>query len=243
MLPNRLTPEQISDWWNDPSICDIEGIDTKDSPVYSVPMSIRGRKRKALRRIAVLSDRKESDHIKKVLARSFTAEELEKMAEGPSVIVSTKDHLRDCTGFYLRRQKGVTVPEIVLEEGTTDDGIVHEFVHHERAVDGRTSFPTTDGVLDENYRRLPIREKNDILRREETETVAETVARTRVDSVHSGYYDSIPGTPSRSAYLSDQELISGSRALKGKAAIKAAERNYDRASISRAIISGNRRRK
>lgn len=23
VLPNRLTPEQASEWWNDPSVCDI----------------------------------------------------------------------------------------------------------------------------------------------------------------------------------------------------------------------------
>ena len=154
ILPRKLSPDQIREWWDDPSVCDIDGVDTEDSEIYSVPLSIRGRKRKALSRIAVLADRKESDRIKKVLAKSFTAEELEKMAEGRSLMVSTTAHLRDCTGFYLRRQEGVPVPQIVLENGTTDDGIVHEAVHHLRVVEGRTSFPTKCGVLDGGYRGL-----------------------------------------------------------------------------------------
>ena len=241
VLPGHITPDQIRGWWEDPSSCDIEGVDTEGSDIYSVPVSIRGRKRRALKRIAVLADKKESDRIKKVLARSFTAEELEEMAAGRSLMVSTTPHLRDCTGFYLRRQDGVPVPQIVLEEGTTDDGIVHEAVHHLRVAEGRTAFPTREGVLDSRYRKMPKASRNEIMGREEKETVAETVARTAVDPIESGYYQRIPGTNSRSAYLHDQRVISGSKALKGKAAIRAVERSYDRTSISRAIISGNRK--
>lgn len=242
VLPDRLTPEQVSAWWNDPSVCDIEGIDTEDSAIYSVPRSIRGRKRKALGRMAFIGSREESDRVKKILADSFTADELELMASGSSLIITTKPHLRDCTGFYIRRQEGVAVPRIVLEEGTTADGIVHEAVHHLRVKDGRTSFPTRRGVLERSYKDRPRSDRNAIENREESETVAETVARTMIDPVESGYYERIPGVTSRSAYLHDQEVISGSRALKGKAAIKAAQRNYDRTTISRAIISGNRKK-
>lgn len=242
VLPNRLTPGQISDWWDDPSVCDIQGIDTEDSDIYSVPLSIRGRKRRALKRIAVIADRKESDRIKRILADSFTADELELMTTDRSFMISVREHLRDCTGFYLRMQEDVPVPQIVLERGTTADGLVHEAVHHLRAKDGRTSFPTKDGMLDPSFRRLDKRTKQGIVSREERETVAETVARTRVDPVESGYYERIPGASPRASYLHDQRVISRSKALKGKAAIRAAEQNYERTSISRAIISGNRKR-
>ena len=67
ILPAMLTPEEIEQWWENPSVCDIDGVDTKESDIYSVPLSIRGRKRKALKRIAVLADRKESDRIKRIL--------------------------------------------------------------------------------------------------------------------------------------------------------------------------------
>lgn len=243
VLPRELTPSQIREWWDDPSVCDIEGVDTEDSDIYSVPISIRGKKRAALSKIAVLADRKESARIKKVLADSFTADELELMASGIPLMVSSEEHLRDCTGFYLRRQEGCNVPQIVLENGTTPDGIVHEAVHHLRAVDGRTSFPTKDGILDSEYRRLPKSRKDSIVSEEEKETVAETVARTRTDPVESGYYGHIPGCSSRGAYLHDQDVLSKSKALKGKAAIRAVEENYERTSISRAIISANRRKK
>ena len=243
VLPRELTPSQIREWWDDPSVCDIEGVDTEDSDIYSVPISIRGKKRAALSKIAVLADRKESARIKKVLADSFTADELELMASGIPLMVTSEEHLRDCTGFYLRRQEGCSFPQIVLENGTTPDGIVHEAVHHLRAVDGRTSFPTKNGILDPEYRRLPKSRKDSIVSREEKETVAETVARTRTDPVESGYYGHVPGYSSRGAYLHDQDVLSKSKALKGKAAIRAVEENYERTSISRAIISANRRKK
>ena len=242
VLPRRLTPEQASGWWDDPSSCDIEGIDTRDSEIYSVPFSVRGRKRKALKKVAFIGDRKEGDRVKRILADSFTADELELMTAGRSLIVSTEPRLSDCTGYYLRRQDGVSVPRIVLEEGTTTDSIVHEAVHHLRAVDGRTSFPTRNGRLDRGFAGKPQSVKDAVVGREESETVAETVARTRVDPVESGYYERVPGMGSRSAYLRDQEVLSGSKALKGKKAIEAVQRNYDRTTISRAIISGNRRK-
>ena len=29
--PRMLTPEEIEQWWDDPSVCDIDGVDTKES--------------------------------------------------------------------------------------------------------------------------------------------------------------------------------------------------------------------
>ncbi|MBR4504217.1 MAG: hypothetical protein IKP20_04520 [Candidatus Methanomethylophilaceae archaeon] len=241
-LPGRLTPEEAAEWWDDPSSCDIEGVDDGRSPAYLVPFGVMGRKRKALSRIAVVADRKEAARIKRVLADSFTAGELESMAEWPSLVVSTEPSMGGCTGYYLRRQEGVPVPKIVLEEGTTPDGIVHEAVHHLRVAQARSAFPTTGKVMESGYARLPKKARDEIVRREETETVAETVARTKPDPVESGYYSSIPGADPRSAYMRDQMVISGSKALKGEAAVRAARESYDRTSISRAIISSNRRR-
>ena len=244
VLPINLTPEQIAEWWNDPSVCDIQGIDTKKTDIYSVPASIRGRKRKALAQIAVITDtRKEADRIKKILAKHFTAEELETMTGGESLVISTKTHLSDCTGFYMRKQDGVPVPEIVFEEGTTEDGIVHEAVHHLRVRQGRMAFPTKNGKLDSSYHTLSKQKKDEIVAREEKETVIETIARTKIDPVQSGYYDRIPNISSRSAYLYDQKMVSNSRAMKGQRAIRAAERNYERASISQAVISANKKKR
>ncbi|MBE6526314.1 MAG: hypothetical protein E7Z63_00880 [Thermoplasmata archaeon] len=245
VLPRNLTPEEIIDWWADPSCCDIDGIDDEVAEIYSVPLSIRGKKRDALRNLAVVATKKESNRIKKILADSFTAEELELLTRDKGFYITTNAYMDDCTGYYLRMQDGVRVPHIVLEDGTTPDGIVHEVVHHLRALDGRTTFPTNrEGVLmNATFNAYPKSKRDALVEREERETVAETVARTRVDRVQSGYYDSIPGMDSREAYLRDQDLISQGRALKGKAAIRAAQRNFDKSCISRAVISSNKKAK
>lgn len=241
VLPRELTPAEIEDWWYDPSVCDIEGVDTNSADIYSVPFSVRGKKRTALSKVAVIADKKECNRIKKILANSFTAEELERMTSDKSFIISTEKDLDDCTGVYARKQKGIPVPHIILEEGTTPDGIVHEAAHHLRAVDGRSPIPTKNGYYDPNT-KMSKSKKTAILNKEEKETVAETIVRTRVDPKHSGYYDYIPDNRSaRGAYLHDQAVLSGSKALKGKAAMKALEENYNRTSISRAIISANRK--
>lgn len=241
VLRGDLVPEDVREWWDDPSVCDIEGIDTADPEVFRVPPSIRGRKRRALSQIAVLSDRKESDRIKRTLAKHFTADELELIADG-KLMVDTRPYIDDSTGVYFCRQPGISVPTIVLEQGTSEDGIVHEAVHALRDRQGRSRFPTKGGALDPAYDGLSEEEKRRIVDREEKETVVETVARTRPDRKISGYYADVPGIRSkRSAYLHDQMVVSRSKALKGKEAVKAAEQNFDRTVISRAIIFSNRK--
>ena len=242
--PPKVKPEQIVDWWADPSGSDIEGIDTRDSPMYSVPISIRGKKRSALSNVAVISDKAESDRIKKVLAESFTAEELGEMTAGGSFYIKVVPHLRDCTGFYLRRQEGVTVPSITLEYGTTPDGIVHEVVHHLKAVEGRSAFPTDpDGSLEKNFHRCSREEKDSMVRTEERETVLETVARTRIDRNPSGYYDTVPGKDGDAAYMHDQLLVSGGKIVKGKQAKRACQRYYYETDICDALIANSAKRK
>lgn len=244
VLPQKITPEEIADWWADPACCDISGVDTEDSQVYAVPASIRGRKRKALKEIGIVADKKEAARIKKVLADSFTAEELEQMAGGKSLVVRTEKHLDDCTGYYLRRQPGVEVPTIVMEDGTTTDGIVHEAVHHLRMRDGRTSFPTAGDRLDaRRYSSMPKAQRDKVVQDEEQATVIETVCRTAPDPVQSGYYDLIPGKDSRKAYLEDQERISGNKAMKGKRAKKTAELKLADSNIALSIIESDCRRR
>ena len=243
VIPSRVTREEISDWWDDPTCCDIEGVDTPNAPIYSVPISIKGRKRKALGKIAIIAPKKEANRIRTIMAEHFTEDELERLADGCSLVISTVPHLNDCTGFFLRKQDGIPVPEIVFEEGTEAEHIVHEFVHALRVEDKRTSFPTKNGKLVSGYDKLPKKVRKAIESKEEKETVVETIARTEPGPTESGYYGRIPGVDSRAAYLQDQLIVSRSRALKGKAAIKAAEQSYDRTTISRAIISANTKKK
>jgi len=247
ILPSSCTPEQIAMWWADPSSCDIQGIDTEDSEVYDVS-SVPSSKKSVQRKIGIVATSpQEQARIRRILSESFTAEELRAMASNGSFVISSLDDTGDVTGCYYRSQNGMKVPLIVIERGCTPDGIVHEVVHHARAVDD-----SREGILrselDENpslIKRLFSRSFRKKLGDEERRTVAETVVRTGVDPVQSGYYDNVPGMSPRTAYLQDRRILHGLPneipedaipKLKGKAARDAVLKGYAYSNIARSIV-------
>lgn len=255
VLPQKCTPQMIVGWWANPSAYDIDGIDTADSPIYDVS-SVRGREmREAQQRIAVVSDKQEAARIRRVLSESFTADEIRRMTEDGSVIIRTVPNMGGATGCYLRKQDGIEVPLILIERSTTPDGIVHEVVHHARAVDDtrdgilKTSIPTTpDGRFDRIKMMLKGRRKaEEIIEEEEKQTVAETVVRTKTDRNPSGYYDSVYGTDPGEAYIDDRRMLTGTSEdvpekyiprLRGESARRAVEKGYSYTNIARAEILG-----
>ena len=215
VLPSRCTPEELIEWWINPSSCDVQGIDTRDSEVYDIS-GVPKSKRHAQRRIAVVAPPEEQARIRRILSEHFTAKELEAMAAEGSFVIRTISDCGDSTGVYYRKQDGVETPLIVLEEGTTEDGVVHELVHHSRAVDRsrrgrlRTTFRTDrEGRFSNRwFSRLSKDEQDDIVEEEERMTVAETLARTRgMDPQQSGYYDGVEGYDPRGAYVDDRYII------------------------------------
>lgn len=262
VLPSRCSPRDIIDWWVDPNgRYDIEGIDTKDPVIYDVSSLESPAHRKAQRRIAVVTpEPEEQARIRRVLSESFTASELTAMADQGSFVIRTLPDCGDATGCYLRRQDGIEVPLVMIEEGCTPDGIVHEVVHHARATDPgregvlRTAYPTDgDGKVNlKLFNRLSKNLKRKILREEERETVAETVVRTRTDPMQSGYYDTIDGKRPREAYIADRRMLTQSPSaipesmiprLVGEKAKRAVTRGYDYTNIAKAeILSRNTRR-
>lgn len=249
ILPSQCTPEEVLDWWLDPSCCDIEGIDTDDSTIYDVSSVEDPDKRKAQRRIAVVdADPEETARIRKVLSDSFTADELRQMAAEGSFVIRSVPYMGGATGCYYRRQDGVEVPLIVLDKGNTPDNIVHEMTHHSRAVDptrkGILSSPIkTGGRFDRITRMMPRRRK--AIEDEEKLTVAEAMVRTGLDPVQSGYYDRIPDKNPREAYLEDLHTLTGTPPevppediprLTGKAARNAVLHGYAYTNIARAQI-------
>ncbi len=251
VLPSGCTPEELIEWWVDPSSCDIQGVDTRDSPMYDVS-SVPRSKRAAQRKMAVIADPEEARRIRRILSESFTTQELETMAADGSVVIRAVPYCGDATGCYYRRQDGVEIPLIVLERKTTPDGVVHEFVHHLRAVDTsrhgmlRTSFPTdADGRLSSRFGKMSRRQRERIVEQEERATVAETIARTGSDPVHSGYYDRVEGKNPRKAYVEDLHTVTGTDPkkpeseiprLKGKAARVASSHGYEYTNIARTSI-------
>jgi len=253
LYPMRCKPQDIVSWWADPGSGDILGLDTKDSIVYDVS-SIRGKAmRKAQRKIGVVSEnRAEQRRIRKVLETSFTAAELEEMTGNGSFVIRTVPSCGGATGYYLRKQDGVEIPLIVIEERTTADGIVHEVVHHARTMFSRkgitrTAFPTErDGTLDSDaYGRMSRRDRDRIVNVEEAMAVAETVARTPKDRLQSGYYDKVPERDARSAYIEDRHVMAGKPMSvpdfmivpqKGKRAIRSTEEKAMNTNIAMAEI-------
>ena len=237
------TPEELveSGWWDDPSVCDVEGVDTRGAAMYDVS-SVPKSKRSAQRRMAVIADEEEARRIRAVLSESFTAEELAKMAEDGAVVVRSVPDCGDATGVYFRRQDGVETPLILLERGVSADGVVHEFVHHLKASDRsregvlRSRIPSRrDGTPARRWRLMPDKEKKKRIAEDERATVAETVARTGRDPSRSGYYDSVPGKNPDEAYEEDLAAL-GNRRRKGRAAERAVDDAYESTNIAMAEI-------
>lgn len=216
LYPMKCRPEDIVKWWANPHNGDILSLDTKTSMIYDVS-SVKGKAmKKAQRRIGIISDNKiEQKRIRKILEDSFTAAELDEMSRDGSFIIKTVPNCGDATGYYLRRQDGIEIPLIVVEEGTTADGVVHEVVHHARTLLSRkgvtkTVYPMTkDGKVDvQTFNGMSKTDRDRLVNAEEAYTVAETVVRTKTDKRQSGYYDNIPGKRPREAYLEDRRIMS-----------------------------------
>lgn len=253
VLPAECTPQELIDWWINPASCDVAGVDTRDSEIYDVS-GVPKSKRHAQRRIAVVAPPDEQRRIREILSNRFTRDELEAMAANGSFVIRTVSDCGDSTGVYYRRQDGIDVPIIVLEEGTTEDGVVHELVHHSRAVDParrgrlRTAFKTdrTGRFSNSRFARLSREQQDDIVEEEERMTVAETLARTPgMDPRQSGYYDGVDGYDPRTAYVDDRYMVTDTPpdvppsevpALKGKAARNATAKGYDYLHIANAHI-------
>ena len=248
VLQLPLTPEEIVEWWADPSCCDIEGLDTPDSSVYDVSHLPR-EQRMVQSKIAVIAPPEEAQRIRREIAKAFTIEELEKMARGESVVVQSVGHFDKGLGCYYYKQDGMEVPLIVLEDDCPEDSIVHEMTHHLRRKDTdrpeelRSRFPMRpDGALDTDaYYSMTEDERDRIVEEEEKMTVAETVARTRTDDMQSGYYDRGGTGSPRQKYVQDRRLMTDTPTyipeeaiprLKGKAAKEAVLKGYAYSNIA-----------
>lgn len=244
VFPSKAKPKEIVKWWADPSSCDIEGIDTRDSKVYDVS-GLKGRRMKAAqRRIGVVTpSADEQRRIRKILSEAFTAEELGDMSKGESFVIRTLPNCGNVMGYYLRKADGQEVPMITLEEGVSPDTVVHETVHHARTCRKtgrytRTAFPMKGDRLDDAYFGMSQRQRDMINDAEETETTAEATARTKRDPCPTGYWDNIGG---REAYIRDKTALArscggGDCTLKGAKAVRTVERNYDKLDIAMASI-------
>ena len=247
-----FTPEQIvaTGWWDDPSSCDIEGIDDSTSPFMYEWDNVGKGARSKTRRIAVIGTPSERDVITRTLTRNFTDQELTAaVKDGGMVIIQGPTGHSNWIGMYTRRQASNETPDIVLKS-LDEDTITHEMVHHMRDVDPlRKGFSKTPILIDVtgHYQDRKDLSYDSVTNLEEAATVAEATLRTEGLSENSGYYgylrDAAEGRTGKDSYDHDRRLLTDADTgkggpLRGKRARDRVEDRFLDTDISLLQISG-----
>lgn len=167
---------------------------------------------------------------------SFTQDELSKISGRDSLIISASKVDNEHSGVYLPRSRKDPA-SITIEDPSNPDTVVHEVVHHIRAID-KTKYGVSKAA-DPNVRNpLRFRDINNV---EEAATIAEAAARTmRPTKRPSGYYDDVSevkdGKKTRvQAYRQDRNIMTEGKknGVVGKKAVESVNRNFDKTNISK----------
>lgn len=256
-LGKGKTPEEIVEWWADPSESDILGIDDEGSPIFDTSGSFKKTARPYQRKVAVIGDPFERRVVRAALDVSFTAEEVKCLTEKPCIYkfddanngVFKSDQLgeydRWTDRIHIKSNKPGYLPKVVT--------IVHETLHRLRHMDkSRDGVYTSSrfGEIDDLKKRKGARADevdnrhyvNHLLAAEEAATECETIARVSPYLLCDGrgsYYCQIDGDSKVIKRMRDEdrERLVGNAdpsgdGLKGKRAISAVEREFTNTNIS-----------
>jgi len=227
---DKLTPEEVAEWWAHPNESDIEGIDTTKD--WASLKGYSQKKYDSAKNIVLLDvGKKEDAAIRKILMDSFTKGELDKMASEKGVTVIVDRNISGA-GQYDPTNKVIRLrPEFASAGGT----ITHEFTHHLRLKDKKRTGEVTKSSI------RPGMTAEDV-NLEEAATVAETITRLtpyhKVENV--SYHGHLAGEDEKKArtfiekdrktFVGNSEV--GSKGLRGKRAINAVEKKFDQSEIA-----------
>lgn len=130
------TPAEAAAWWDDPSLCDVAGVDDADELFRLAGL----RDPRSQERIAVVAATEGDQRaIREALQDAFSSEELERMASGGLVIVADGEDpvlLGSCDFRTDNRPASmITISKDAVRDGET---VVHEAVHQLRHAEGRS---------------------------------------------------------------------------------------------------------
>ena len=202
---------------------------------------------------------KRKEHIASVVADHFTRDEILAMtSHGNNVVVILGEINPYADGAYMHKTAhSRNTPVIWISNKADDVAIIHEFVHHSRAVDKkRTGIARSVYPLNRNGRVSLQDQTRSRKNAEECATTAESIVRSSKDTSRPPVYfedlgkDEFHGLvrPTRSvSYKRDYKVlrryangkpVPRSKAMKGDAALKMFERNYPDTWISKKTSGG-----
>lgn len=256
VLPVRITPRQAAAWMADPDAYDIEGVDVRGKPLRNVG-DRKGESRRIHEHIIVYGLPGEEARIRREFDEAFPSlEEQRKMIAKGDLVLEARPLKDDVSGTH----SGDLI-QLDRDYGIRNGVVVHEGVHHLRAVDGDRKGAATvlspDSIpytgKSTNPSAISNAKRREAVCVEESCTVAEQMARQR-DFDPSGYYAHVQVyDPKTHRYRSptaaearrmaeeDRKLFTNGtgKPLSGKDAIKSVNENWARSHISRLKL-GNR---
>lgn len=234
VIPLRCTPEQVAAWWNDPTCCDVQDIDTAGTPKVNIPLGMTPEQKRDRGRIKVVATPSEEQKFRRELVMTYSPEDIRKFAAShPTVAV--KPTGVGYTGRYIPSRDRI---ELDRNDGLNQGTIAHEGGHLLRRTD-----PDRSSILTKS---------NKISGIEESCTVAEQMARSDKPD-YTGYYMSVAvydekkhvwrkPTRSQARRMAEEDHMlftcGRGKGLKGDEALKSVERNWEKSHISRMFIDG-----
>lgn len=236
VIPLKCTPEQVSAWWKDPTVCDVQDIDTAGAPKVNVPKDMTSEQQREQGRIKVIATPSEEAKLRRELVMTYTPEDLRKIAATkPTIAVKPTG-----VGYSGRYIPSRTRIELDRSSGLDQATLAHEGGHLLRDRD-----PERTDVITSRNQEIGI---------EESCTVAEQMARSDKPD-YTGYYMSVGVyDENRHAWRKptrreaqrmaeeDHDLFTYGRGkgLKGDEALRSVEQNWEKSHIARLFCSSGK---